>query len=38
MRPARRLRLAARLALDNAVLGGLLLVLFGVMLVGLLRM
>jgi two-component system, NtrC family, sensor histidine kinase GlrK len=38
MRKARRLRLAARLAMDNAVLGGLLLVLFGVMFVGLLRM
>lgn len=38
MRPTRRLRLAARLALDNAVLGGLAIVLFGVMLVGLLRM
>lgn len=38
MRPTRRLRLATRLAMDNAVLGGLLLVLFGVMIVGLLRM
>lgn len=38
MRKSRRLRLAARLAIDNAALGALLLVLFGVMLAGLLRM
>lgn len=38
MRAHRPLRLATRLAIDNAVLGGLLLVLFAVMLLGLLRM
>lgn len=38
MRASRPLRLSARLAIDNAALGGLLLVLFGVMLAGLLRM
>lgn len=37
MRLRRPLRLATRLAIDNAVLGGLLLVLLAVMLVGLLR-
>lgn len=38
MRAYRPLRLATRLAIDNAVLGGLLLVVFAVMLLGLLRM
>lgn len=38
MRAHRPLRLASRLAIDNAILGGLLLVLFAVMLLGLLRM